>query len=237
MSLNRMVKKIAVFLLLLLLTVVENPANVMAGNGAGSGASITFLSGDLQINMAPQLDFGAVKISKKDMSYYVKAEYIEQMEGHDGIKWGNFIEVSDLRGERAGWTVNVAIDGQLKSQDGAVLEGAQIVFKGGEVHYNRYNWGDEEVYMNKDITLNPDEAQVVMKAEAGSGSGFWSGMFGSSEELTDINADGKTLVEEVNGKRIKMKFNPNITLEVPGESEKEETRYLTTLLWTINNTP
>ncbi len=135
----------------------------------------------LYLLITPQLDFGAVRISEEDASYYAKAQYLYRWNQDDYVFRPNYLEVADLRGTNAGWKIVVTKTEQFTTAEGNTLDGAQIILRDGRVSSVMDGWKESQVMVFQDIVLNPDEPQVVMYAAKGHGAGRWYGLFGRTE--------------------------------------------------------
>ncbi|WP_220132334.1 WxL domain-containing protein [Listeria rustica] len=170
--------------------------------------------GPLSIDYASSFDFGTQTISGETKTYTAK---LDQMTV-DGSKVDvpNNVQVTDNRGNNAGWQLTVAENGQLTDGSSRALDGAAItITKASAV--TRSDSDIPAPTVATSITLNPDgTAAMVMNAEAEEGMGHWVDNFGADNtEAADA-----------------------VTLNVPGKSAKySDSAYTTSLTWTLSDTP
>ena len=202
----------------------EKPVNpwdpTTPGNKPNPGTS-----GPLSLDYASSLDFGKNKISNKDEVYYVDPQYLwkEDLTGIDEtIARPNYVQITDKRGNNAGWILTVKQDGQFKhaTTQNKVLTGSEIAFKEGIADSNIENIIPPKTV---DINLVPDAETTFLTAEKGAGAGTWVERFGEVEEM---QVDGKTV-----------KKNKAITLSIPGSIPKDAVKYETKLIWSLKDVP
>lgn len=179
--------------------------------------------GPLSLDYASSLFFGEQKITTVDKVYYAKNQkLIDRAKSDDAYEAPNYVQVTDLRGTLKGWSLSVTQNGQFKSTDGDILNGAQIQFNDGTHESSSSSKRPGKV--QKVITLTSDgkgSASNVMVAGESEGSGTHILRFGSN--------DGATTAES--------SMSKGIQLTVPGKTEKLAKEYSTTLTWTLADTP
>lgn len=182
----------------------------------------TPVGGALSIDYASNFKFGKQKISTQDQTYYAA---LDQFVDADGNQFGdsNYVQVSDKRGNLAGWNLTVGQVDQFKTADGEVLSGAELKINQASAvaavddnSLDSYKPGT----VAPAITLVPGDGTTpgtteAIKAEQGKGVGTWIYRFGDTAE------DGEKAVQ----------------LSVPGKSVKLSKEYKTTLNWTLASTP
>lgn len=180
-------------------------------------------AGPLSIDYASSLDFGKNKITNKDEVYFANAQGFSEGEIAGQFR-GNYVQVSDNRGNFAGWTLSVKQAGQFASEDAKKaksLTGAQISLTGATAESNSI---ETERAVANDVTLVADgAAAIVMSAKDGVGAGTWTNHFGDAEEMTIEGA--------------KIQKNKAVTLSIPGATPKEAVKYKTKLIWTLSEVP
>ncbi|EUJ27996.1 WxL domain-containing protein [Listeria cornellensis] len=170
--------------------------------------------GPLSIGYVSEFDFGTQEISGETKTYNAKLDKVKV--SGEYVDAPNNVQVSDNRGNNAGWSLTVAQNGQLKDGSARNLEGAEIAIKKGTAVTKT---GADVVAptVNQQIKLNPNgTASMVMNATADQGMGQWVDKFGADNtEAAD-----------------------SVTLTVPGKSAKyADSDYATTLTWTLSDTP
>ncbi|MGX7243889.1 WxL domain-containing protein [Enterococcus quebecensis] len=139
--------------------------------------------GALTLLNVADFDFGSNPISAKDEVYKNKVE--------------TTTTVQDIRGTEAGWTVQVAENGQLKA-DKKELENAQITLKTPTISEKSTGKANAK----KDVVLNTDgSATTILDATAGLGNG-----------VTIESFDKDAAVLEVPGETVKVAKQYETTL-------------------------
>ncbi|BAL62945.1 WxL domain-containing protein [Melissococcus plutonius] len=187
------------------------PINPNGGEPIIPGDQKPGTSGPLSIDYASSLDFGTQKISSQDKDYKAKPMTYKDSTGKE--KTGpNDVQITDNRGTKAGWTLQVKQDGQFKTADNQELTGAQITFNNGHVISTS---NDLALKIKPEtIVMTPGQATNVMGASAGHGAGTYIMAWGDKD-----TADS------------------SIHLSVPGKTDKYAKEYKTTFTWTLTETP
>ncbi|WP_221771755.1 WxL domain-containing protein [Listeria booriae] len=170
--------------------------------------------GPLSIDYASSFDFGTQEISAETKTYHAKLDKVRV--GGEEIEVPNSVQVTDNRGNNAGWHLTVAQNGQLEDESNRTLAGAEIELTKGTV-VTKTGSDITPPTANQQIKLNPNgTAAIVMSAEEEQGMGKWVDKFGADNAAA---ADA-------------------ITLTIPGKSAKyADSEYATTLTWTLSDTP
>lgn len=180
-------------------------------------------AGPLSLDYASSWNFGEQKITTKDKTYYANTQKVtDPAVGPDPYEVANYVQVTDLRGTLAGWSLSVKQNGQFKTEDGATLEGAQLQLNNG-THESASASAAPGTVQNT-ITLAADgngSAANIMAAASQQGGGTHILRFGSN--------DGATPEESTMAK--------GIQLTVPGRTEKLAQQYATKLTWTLSDVP
>lgn len=166
--------------------------------------------GPLSIDYASSFQFGTQKITTADKDYYAQLQKYK-----NGVADGpNYVQVTDKRGSQKGWNLSVTQNGDFKTSDGDILDGASLSLNNGIISSNTdAAYSPEVVKVNN--TLVADAKTPLMKADVKKGMGTWMYRFG-----TDAT-EGATSVK----------------LSIPGKSVKLAKQYSTTLTWTLSDTP
>lgn len=178
-----------------------NPAGPPAGTG-----------GSLSIDFASGFQFGNQAISTKNETYYAIAQ---EYTGFDGVKkkGPNYIQVSDVRGTGSGWQLGVKQNGQFQTAEAQTLEGAELLFKNGEMVSNLSSTYAPNASGTFEMPLDSEINVVTAGSEKGIGT--WLYRFGSDE------SSGGSSVQ----------------LSVPGSSIKYAKKYQTSLTWSLKDVP
>lgn len=180
--------------------------------------------GPLSIDYASSLDFGVNKISNKDEVYYARAQQYK-----DGkAATPNYVQVSDNRGNNAGWTLKVKQNGQFKATGtlNNTLTGSVVKLTDAQVASN-----STAVFPTANAAIELDAAgaeSLVMSAKANQGAGTYIDRWGTVESVKETAKDGSQVDAEV---------TKAISLSVPGSTPKDAVKYSTTLTWSLSDVP
>lgn len=203
------------------------------------GDEYTKTDGLLRFDFIPRLHFGAQEISEKDQSYQVNAQlFKDNTEARP-----NFIQVSDLRGNFAGWEVSVRQETPFENP-----QAKNKILKGSILSFDK-QWVNSTQPLDLSPIVMKDAIKIeeigatypIAKAEKGKGAGTWEIPFGSTGEVKGqektltplLNADGKPVTDaSFNNKPVYK--NSGIQLFVPGAIQKDPVKYKTVLTWTLS---
>lgn len=180
--------------------------------------------GPLSIDYASSLDFGVNKITNKDEVYYARAQK------YAGTKpaTSNYVQVSDNRGNNAGWTLKVKQNGQFKATStlNDTLTGSEVKLVNPTVASN-----STAVFPAAAATIQLDPAgteSLVMSANANQGAGTYVERWGTAETVKE---------KDRNNAEVDVDVNKAITLSVPGSTPKDAVKYSTKLTWNLSDVP
>lgn len=191
----------------------------------------------LSLDFASSLAFGKQKISAKSETYYAHGQKI--LDGNGAVSGivPNYAQVTDVRGNFAGWTLSVATDGQFREKGtditstpetaaplGTYLTGADLKFSKG-VTNGTVTPAKPSNVNSATFSLNTSD-QVLMSAKANEGMGTWTYALGATADY-DSSARSQDAVAA----------QSPITLTVPGSTAKKAAAYTTTLIWKLSDTP
>lgn len=128
-----------------------------------STGKVTFTPGELTLDKVPSFDFGTQQITTQPKDYDAQEQ--------------SKVQVTDLRGSSAGWTLTVTA-GKLKTTSMKELVGAEIRLHSGQTSDNN---NGETVIIPDTIYLIPEQSEKVMNAAAGNGNGVTTGTWQSSD--------------------------------------------------------
>lgn len=205
--------------------------------------NIVATKGPLRIDYVPSFTFVDTKITDRTMISKAEAQLF-----HDGIgPRANFIQVSDYRNTKAGWSLLVRQESQFRDEQkaNASLKGATLSFDKAW-SYSSLNQSYAPTVSKETIVMNNiGETYPLVKAEAGKGMGTWSISFGASSTnplgqentlspLMDNNNTPKTDSMFENQQKYQ---NEAIQLTVPASSAIRTGNYSTVLTWIIAELP
>lgn len=188
-------------------------------------------TGPLSIVKAARMNFGSQVISNQDKTYNMVAEK-QQLTGTEGdenkVPYVSFAQVQDVRGNNAGWDLQVSMTDFTSNTQNRVLTGAEIEFVDSRIQYEGINQDNAPSNHTAGLVLRPNSAGVsVMTAAEGQGAGVSSVVWGDQADLNEQFADEEIEVVE----------NDMIRLSVPGSTAKDATTYTSTLNWELTTTP
>lgn len=183
-------------------------------------------TGPLSIDFASSIDFGINKITSKDVTYFANPQFYwnaDQTGADLTTARPNYVQISDKRGNNAGWTLTVKQNGQFSNAttQNAELKSAQIkLVQGTAVTVAE----GVTLPTTHEVILNPNgDLSNVMTAAKGTGSGTWVDRFGAVE---DVEIDGVTVQK-----------NTGISLSIPQTTPIDAVKYETSLTWTLSEIP
>lgn len=187
---------------------------------------------DLRIDYISPLDFGKVKLAQTDRVYSTLATQI-------GNRFrGSFIQISDFREKKTGWTLQVKQEHQFKTTDDEELVGAVLSLDKGWANSLDDKNGPT---VTRDTLSITEFGQLynVAKASKDTGKGTWSIIFGASKDNDDdqevtIQSDNK-LVNKVKDKET-MK-NKAIKISIPDTTKVLPKEYQTKMSWVLSEVP
>lgn len=196
--------------------------------------------GPLRLDYVSNFDFGIQKISSTDQTYQAKAQMVKT-KGGSMKAVPNYAQITDNRGTLEGWSLSVKQNGQFISETSKKsLTGATINITNASL-----STGSESPasIILPNLTLNAEGAsQIVMGVKTGEGAGTFVYQMGKVENLKeniDAVKDESTGSKDAAGKdkadtRIE---SSDVTLKVPGGTQKMSEKYATTLTWTLADAP
>lgn len=206
----------------------ENPVNPVDPTDPDGPQPGT--QGPLSIDFASSFDFGVNKISNKNEVYYARAQAYSNEDGSQSeLTTPNYVQVTDNRGNNAGWTLTVKQNGQFKNDAtlNSELTGAQITLISPTVSSNAAGVTAPVATTSIALDANGTEA-VVMSAATNAGAGTWVNYWGEVETVTE---------QDENGQEIQADVTKAVALSVPGSTPKDAVSYTTTLTWSLTDVP
>lgn len=162
--------------------------------------------GVLTIDYVSNFQFGIRKMNSKTIKVLAKEQQALDSKNQQ-IEVPNFIQVTDTRGNSAGWKLTVKQDRQFTTSSPIKdqLEGAFIELENGLFS----SAIGKDLWINKNTSISLNEEQLVMRAPFGEGGGtsilYWGG--------------------------------EGVSLTIPGKSTKLAQIYSTELQWFLSDTP
>lgn len=194
--------------------------------------------GPLSLDYASSFDFGVQKITSTDQTYQVKAQMVKAKDGSMKAV-PNYAQVTDNRGTLKGWSLSVKQNGQFTSETSKKsLTGATINIANASISTASESSAS---FVKSSLTLDTaGAAQVVMGAKDGEGAGTFVYQMGKATNLKEnanaLAAGGSkdAAGKDMSDKRVE---SSDVTLKVPGGTQKMSEKYATKLTWTLTDAP
>ena len=187
--------------------------------------------GPLSIDFASSLSFGKQEISMSDQTYYAHPQNL-----NDGTTRENYVQVTDIRGTLAGWSLTVQTSAQFHlpsvdptvtpeagSAQGDYLSGAVLSFSGG--HVKGTSTVPPSVVASSTYPVST-AATLIVSAGQKEGAGTWVYDLGQPTDY-DTTAVANDAVAS----------KGPVTLSLPSSTVKRASAYTTNLLWNLTDVP
>lgn len=203
-------------------------------------------NGYLTLDYASSLYFGSNSITAKDMTYHAYPVNVAPSAG-SLAKAGerpNYVQVTDYRGNHAGWKLTLAQDTQLTAKtSGIELQGASITLGASTLVRETGNASTLPATFTTATPLVPgsSNAIAVMTAAATAADETPVGQyttiayFDNDETIEDMSQDTDFGSQYTGNAQVKR--NKSVSLFVPGSSVKEHDQYRAGLTWTLTDAP
>lgn len=170
--------------------------------------------GPLSIDIATNFNFEDGKVSTKDETYNAKPTKLK-IDG-ELVDRPNYVQVTDKRGGQKGWTLSLVQNGQFKTEDEEILDGAEISINNMTTIATDGTEATAPSTAPKSITLSSTGASTntILGAAENEGGGKWISSFGNLDTM-----------------------DSSVKLKVPGKSVQEAKAYTTSLTWSLADTP
>lgn len=195
--------------------------------------------GELRIDFVSTINFVDAKITKNNRVYPSLAQLFHS----DTPARASYIQITDLRKDSPGWSLQLKQEVQFKTKDNIELSGARLSFDKGWT--NSGGLGRSPTMFRDAISIDEiGSSYQVATAATGAGNGTWLLSFGASSDnklgqdntLTEIKDEkGKPMIDPQFKKN--MHHNSAISLSVPEKTSIIPGRYQTELTWILQATP
>lgn len=168
-------------------------------------------AGPLSINYASSVNFGKQEVSGSERTFYAASDTVIKTQTGETRQTPNFVQVTDLRGTGAGWTLSVRQNGPLTNDNNVTISGARLSISAISV---KPQHGEAEMVteMNEQTLDENGNKQAILTSPEGSGMGTWNVYLGSENDATKA-----------------------IKLVVPKNQPKEKGNYTTSLTWLLED--
>lgn len=174
----------------------------------------------LRLSLLTAFDFGTIKMSGNTQDYAAKLPTPNFVDGGEKAR-PNFAQVTDNRGNNAGWILTAKISKQF-TNNASVLNGSTITLENGWAQAQAADNAAFKPTVAKPVVLTANDAQVIANADTNNGMGTWNILYG-----TLLEADKPTLGDAAK----------SVHLTIPGSVKKEAGLYTAEIEWTLYNTP
>lgn len=200
--------------------------------------------GSLRIDFAPVLNFGQAEITETNRVFKAQAQLFKDATPARG----SYVQVTDDRDAKYGWTLQVKQEYQFKNdviQEANERELVGAVLSLDKGWANSFNPANPPAVTRDTIALDSiGSAYEIATAAKGTGTGTWTVEFGASEDNEDnqdvtlsplLDNDGKAIIDPDYNKPAYS--NSAITLTVPENTKIYPVQYQTELTWIIAELP
>ncbi len=196
--------------------------------------------GSLRFDYVSALDFGKVKIGPKNREFDSLAQNFMNKETNAR---GFFLQISDFREKKSGWTLQVKQEEQFKTPDYDELKGGVLSFDNGWAN-NQSKKGTPTVTRNTIKINNIGESYDVANATEGHGTGIWSIAFGASDKNSnnqkvtlkaEKDAKGQPAMDDTYKKQLYR--NSAVSLSIPESTQVLPKEYQTKITWILGELP
>lgn len=189
-------------------------------------------NGSLRIDYVTPVDFGKVKIGKTKRTFNALANNIVKTKKVRG----GFIQVTDFREKRTGWSLQVKQETQFKTSDYDELTGAVLSLDKGWA--NSTSTSEPPTVTRDTLAINNiGQSYDVARASNNAGGGVWSIIFGASKD-NDDNQPVTIMDDKESTSKDKAIFrNSAIKLTIPDSTKVVPKEYQTKITWILSETP
>lgn len=179
----------------------------------------TGMVGPLTIDYITKINFGPVKVSGNDATYFAELAKIKLVGVEKPKDVANYVQITDSRGSNAGWQLQLQQADQFTAKDeqgkDVQLTGAKLTFANPTLKSSQKDAALAPLGIER--TLVPGSGPVtVVNAASGKGMGTWHYTLGDTDEQAANS----------------------VSLNVPGDTAKlSKVSYKTTLVWTLVDAP
>ncbi|MBP1040222.1 WxL domain-containing protein [Vagococcus sp. BWB3-3] len=186
------------------------PVDPETGKEIVPGPSPT--NGPLSLSYVTDLRFGKHQLSRSAQSFYAQNEWIKDV--NDGLEkeYSAFVQINDLRGNAAGWTLLVSQNNLFHNEVGTPIESSSFVISAVDITSPDNMKNPPTTLDQKKTVTSEGELVQIAKANENEGMGTWHVHLGSKQDVTQ-----------------------NIKLTVPQAGIKEKGKYTTSLKWVLQD--
>lgn len=198
-----------------------DPGGEIDPENPGGGVVDPGQTTSLRLSLLTAFDFGRIKISGNTQNYTAKLP-TPNFVGVGEKARPNFAQVTDNRGNNAGWTLTAKISDQFTNENrSSVLTGSTITLNNGWAQAQSTD-NTAQPTVAKPVVLDEESDQLIADAKENNGMGTWNILYGTLAEA-DKGAKGDAAT--------------SVHLTIPGSIKKTADEYKAKIQWTLSNTP
>lgn len=191
------------------------------GEGGEGGVVDPNQNSSLRLSLLTAFDFGTIKKSGNTESYLAKLPTPNYIDGGVSAR-PNFVQVTDNRGNLAGWNLTAKIAEQFTNGE-TTLNGSVITLTNG---WSQPLAADNAIYAptvnTGSVVLGTEASANIATAAKDKGMGTWNILYGTLHD-----AEKATLGDAAN----------SVKLTIPGNIKKTDGTYTAKVEWTLSDAP
>ncbi|WP_207695738.1 hypothetical protein DOK67_0001557 [Enterococcus sp. DIV0212c] len=191
------------------------------GEGGEGGVVDPGQNSSLRLSLLTAFDFGTIKKSGNTESYLAKLPTPNFVDGGVSAR-PNFVQVTDNRGNLAGWKLTAKIAEQFTNGE-TTLNGSEITLTNGwSQPLSADNTTNAPTVNTGSIVLGTGASADIATAPAGKGMGTWNILYGT------LHAPEKATLGDAAS---------SVKLTIPGNIQKTDGTYTAKVEWTLSDSP
>lgn len=169
-------------------------------------------NGPLSISYVTDLRFGKHAVSKESQRFFAKNEWVKGVIDPFEKEYPAFVQVNDLRGNAAGWTLLVSQTNLFKNEKGTAIKSNSFIVSAVDVTSPHQMTNSPAGLHQKQTVTSQGELVPIVKANEGEGTGTWHIYLGNKRDATQ-----------------------NVKLTIPQSAIVETGNYSTSLKWVLQD--
>ncbi|MHC5278755.1 WxL domain-containing protein [Listeria kieliensis] len=175
----------------------------------------TGIKGPLSLDFVPTIQFNAQRGSWSEETYHASLIKMNRPAQKGSEEVANYVQVTDSRIGASGWTLTLKQNHQFRNENKHELDGTEIKLQNLKLVSAKTSQNEPTAYQNSALDPSGKTNSVLIRAEQGTGTGTWLGLFGDSNEIAATA----------------------ISVTVPENIVKEQGKYTTSLTWELQDSP
>lgn len=190
------------------------------GDGGEGGIVNPEQNSPLRLSLLTAFNFGTIKMSGNNETYYAQMPTPNFVEGGKQER-PNFAQVTDNRGNNAGWRLTAKIAQQF-TNGSSVLNGSTIALNNAWTEPANNEMAPFAPTAAQGVVLTTEDDTLIANASADKGMGTWNILYGT------LNAPDQAAKGDA---------RKSVSLQVPGSVKKTVGEYTAKIEWTLYNAP